>query len=150
MHAFYLIISFFFYAFIQNSNARFHWSSLVTCHDICLLILFMSFILCFSSQLIPIILIFLVVQVRNLDILQHLYMVFATGVSTSIITFIYPNLLNSVHPSTSTLTLTLNTHKRLPTFYNMESALCGHKKFATKTKKYLSCPQPLRTIPSYF
>ena len=75
-------------------------------------------------------------------------MVFATGVSTSIITFIYPNLLNSVHPST--LTLTLNTHKRLPTFYNMESALYSHKKFATKTKKYLSCPQLLRTIPSDF
>ena len=62
-------------------------------------------------------------------------MVFATGVSTSIIAFIYPNLLNSVYPSTSTLTLTLNTHKRLPTFHNMESGLDGHKKFATKTKK---------------
>lgn len=119
------------------------------CHDICLLILFRPFILCFSSQLIPVILIFLVVQVRNLDILQHLYMVFTTGGSTSIITFIYPNRLNSVHPSTSTLTLTLNTHKRLPTFYNMESALCGHK-VCDKTKKYLSCPRPLRTIPLYF
>lgn len=77
-------------------------------------------------------------------------MVFAIGISISIITFIYPNLLNSVHPSTSTLTPTLNTHKRLPTFYNMESALYSHKKFATKTKKYLSCPQLLRTIPSNF
>ena len=69
-------------------------------------------------------------------------MVFATGVSTSIITFINPNLLNSVHPSTSTLTLTLNTHKRLPTFHNMESALDGHKKFAIKTTKKKSFLSP--------
>ena len=60
-------------------------------------------------------------------------MVFATGVSTSIITFINPNLLNSVHPSTSTLTLTL---------HNMESALDGHKKFAIKTKKKKSFLSP--------
>lgn len=76
----------------------------------------------------------------------------------SIITFTYPNLLNSVHPSTSTLTPTLNTHQRLQTFYNMDchtlsTLLSVHymgTKIGNKTKKYLSYPQPLRRVQSHF
>ena len=70
-----LIISFFFYAFTQNSNTSFDWSSLITClfptHTMISVSWFFSYYSFCVSHLYEYqsILILLVVQVRNLDIL---------------------------------------------------------------------------------